>query len=918
MFRSILFLGFLIFAIFCDENFNLDNVLKIPSDEGSYFGYSLFLQNMGYKNRLIVGAPLSNKFVFECDPLGLNAKCSKEELLDDSVIKFNKAANTTNFFGSVIDGEVHGSTVVTCAPRHVASSFHTRGICVVYNTIGGKQYLTFEDDRAILSQHGKSYYAGAFSQAGFSLNYMKGEDLLVGMPGFDNNLGKIRILNLNTFSTYERKNHLSPLENSDFYLGYSISSGYFANGERWYIAGQPRGNFLNGQVVIFRDNIINYLKSDEFGSYFGASLLVDDVTNDQLDDLFVGAPSSSMENNYDQGHVSFYKFDLVNNFFYAPIKLYGDGKSGSKFGTTMAKLGDIDLDGYNDIAIAAPFEDNSGAVYIFKGSKEGPKKSQKLTPKLFKAFNTRGFGLGLSNGLDIDNNGHNDFAIGAFKSGEVFVIRSKSAIDLKASLDVDITTIHEQTKSLTATYCFMYSQRTARAPVKNISLVATLSVDYRAGTNTSFQRYILIPTQNDTKCFKTLLNINLRYNTDLSPFKLSLKADVKTPNLIISKNYEILEKFIPLSDNCGDDNVCKSLLSIDVESNLQEIILGKDNILETNILVKSSKEPALKCEIIIEKSQSIELRNVKECSQTHKDIVCPVSNAFVGEKKLTVRFDLKNIQPSLKYININFKVRTLSGALPDSLLKYPLNIPIKLVNSPYLQGKSDPEDIELGEEINSISFTQVYTVVNSGPSPMKVDVKIFSPVIENIISITRTRIATKDEATECIIGRKDIAANLKMEDKSLATFKVPENKSISLNCFEGTCTEITCNQGYLFVSELTEISISYEVDVKALESKFKTEFLTKEVIMFLSTAKIQNITSHSATLIYGKTNKSLPIWIYIVAVLVGIILLTVLIFVLYKCKFFNRRYQEKLKEEKLLEDENPANSNVVMSDLEDN
>lgn len=36
----------------------------------------------------------------------------------------------------------------------------------------------------------------------------------------------------------------------------------------------------------------------------------------------------------------------------------------------MARLGDLNKDGYEDIAIGAPYE-NSGAVYIYLGSQEG-------------------------------------------------------------------------------------------------------------------------------------------------------------------------------------------------------------------------------------------------------------------------------------------------------------------------------------------------------------------------------------------------------------------------------------------------------------------------------------------------------------------------------------------------------------------
>ena len=36
----------------------------------------------------------------------------------------------------------------------------------------------------------------------------------------------------------------------------------------------------------------------------------------------------------------------------------------------MENIGDVDLDGYSDVAISSPFE-GSGVVYIFRGSSSG-------------------------------------------------------------------------------------------------------------------------------------------------------------------------------------------------------------------------------------------------------------------------------------------------------------------------------------------------------------------------------------------------------------------------------------------------------------------------------------------------------------------------------------------------------------------
>lgn len=43
--------------------------------------------------------------------------------------------------------------------------------------------------------------------------------------------------------------------------------------------------------------------------------------------------------------------------------------AGSRFGSALAKIGDINKDGNEDVAIGAPYEGGSGAIYIYLGEK---------------------------------------------------------------------------------------------------------------------------------------------------------------------------------------------------------------------------------------------------------------------------------------------------------------------------------------------------------------------------------------------------------------------------------------------------------------------------------------------------------------------------------------------------------------------
>ena len=49
----------------------------------------------------------------------------------------------------------------------------------------------------------------------------------------------------------------------------------------------------------------------------------------------------------------------------------GELRSGSRFGSSIANIGDIQRDGFEDFAVGAPYagENGKGAVFIYRGSK---------------------------------------------------------------------------------------------------------------------------------------------------------------------------------------------------------------------------------------------------------------------------------------------------------------------------------------------------------------------------------------------------------------------------------------------------------------------------------------------------------------------------------------------------------------------
>lgn len=121
-------------------------------------------------------------------------------------------------------------------------------------------------------------------------------------------------------------------------------------------------------------------------------------------------------------------------------RLTSDYELNGRFGTALGKIGDLNGDGYNDIAISAPFEDN-GAVYIHLGGPEGvsAKASQRIVapselPSAYEDVTSSMFGHSISRGVDIDSNGYRDLAIGSPNSESVYIYKSYPVVDVNVRI----------------------------------------------------------------------------------------------------------------------------------------------------------------------------------------------------------------------------------------------------------------------------------------------------------------------------------------------------------------------------------------------------------------------------------------------------------------------------------------------------
>lgn len=335
--------------------------------------------------------------------------------------------------------------------------------------------------------NGKNVYYYWLGEMGFSVHVNDdNNEILMGAPGIHNWKGSVvhfkhEEQKENSTNTGEvgpsiDQNRVTVVDTSmtnideDSYLGYAVASGYFLGKKPktlYYVSSAPQAGRQTGRVYIFSINkrspsenmmeIHKEFKSSQMGEYFGYSIIVEDFNNDKLPDVAIGAPMYSRTGFEDNGAV-YVHLNQDHWTFKAEGQITSDREMSGRFGISLGKIGDINLDGYNDLAIGAPFEED-GAVYIYLGSSLGlnmRKHSQKIVPSKNHVTSNNNFMFGhtISRGVDIDQNEYNDIAIGAPEGERVFVYRTYPVGKINSTLRVEKKELKENDRNIKVTGCW--------------------------------------------------------------------------------------------------------------------------------------------------------------------------------------------------------------------------------------------------------------------------------------------------------------------------------------------------------------------------------------------------------------------------------------------------------------------------------
>ncbi|XP_073343085.1 integrin alpha-6-like [Pagrus major] len=606
--------------------FNLDtqNVLQRNGDPGSLFGFSVAFHqqlNPARRNLLLVGAPRAKHqnqvnvtgVVYQCDLTATSERCQPIEFGDKAFLD-SKGINN-QWMGVRVASQGPGKHIMACAHRYQQKCQIADTPCVV---LSGQCYLLGDDlqvgkeegdkrrvvcDKEHLERRSVDHGWFAYCQQGHGASFAKdNKSLLFGAPGAYHWKGIVRMEPLDqpedsdsnglreTGNNGEFDPKLIPLQTNS-YLGFSIDSGLalIRKGELTIVSGAPRGGY-SGQVAFLKADPVAernvsvelVLSGPGLASSFGYDVAVVDLNSDGWEDLAVGAPQF-----YDGlvgGAVYVYINSKGKNWEkIVPTQLLGPKES--MFGLAVENIGDVNQDGYGDIAVGAPY-DGSGRVYLYYGSSEGihKKTAQVLSPGSKKVTL---FGYSLSGNLDVDDNQYPDLAVGSL-SDSVFVYRARPVVSISSSVKltpgvIDITKDQCQTHTcyFSVEACFTYTAHPASLDLK-LMLNFTFEADAgrrkaRVDFLSSSEGRLELPEQRTEICTNTRLRLQREIKDKLLSIPVSVSVSLSssgptsatraglsdvTPVLNLFQQKSTVSEIVLVNEGCGTDNICQSNLEL--------------------------------------------------------------------------------------------------------------------------------------------------------------------------------------------------------------------------------------------------------------------------------------------------------------------------------------------------------------------
>uniref|UniRef100_A0A7N5ZQM9 Integrin alpha-2 domain-containing protein n=1 Tax=Anabas testudineus TaxID=64144 RepID=A0A7N5ZQM9_ANATE len=981
------------------ESFNLDvdkpSVFSGP--DGSYFGFSVdFFKTLdNQRSDVLIGAPRANSSspssvvergaVYSC-PWTSSSSCQQLQFDNTDDRSDAKGAQmefkSKQWFGASVRS--NGEHILACAPLYQWSTFGVSerepvGTCYLKK---GTTVVEYSPCRSSDSPEGQG-----FCQAGFSADFLKNNRVVVGGPGSfywqgqlisddvseiftRSNNGPIQYVTYsNTLATKS-----ASAQYDDSYLGYSVTVGDFNNDGK---DGEDRHTACVSSFFIADRCLLCLL---QMAAYFGYSVAVTDVNNDGLLDLLVGAPlfmdRGSDGKLRELGQASVYLSS--GGFSFQPPKTLPGFEPYGRFGSAIAALGDLDMDGYNDVAVSAPYggPDRNGLVYIYNGRSQGPdlSPSQVLQGRWASSYMPASFGYSMTGNTDIDQNGYPDLIVGVFGADKAVLYRARPVISVNATLDITPQIINPEEKNCTlpgtstrvscfrVKYCLKASGRGApsalifrvdlmldrlkqKESTKRVFFLHSRTFQYSKETivtNSKGLNKICLCVCQDDQDFRdkiTPISVVMEYSMDYQKAadKTGLLPilDMLAPSNVTKQAHILLD--------CGDDNICKPDLRLSVKSDREQIYIGDDNALTLEVSAENQGEGAYEAELLVYPPEQADFTGVirkenlsrlscayKKENQT-KMVVCDLGNPMKGGTKILAELRFSVHQLSEDDTSVKFDLQIVSSNQFNNTSPRVSSITkLAVLAKVSIRGSSSPGQVlvpianwkvkeppVVGDDIGP-QIVHVYELLNSGPSTiskaaLQVDwpyhfkngslLYITSYETEGPINCTtdieinplnNPLAPAKNTSSDPPRGGGEGRNHIRKRD--LESQKDPQNDLQTLDCNTAACLRLKCQVGRLERGKNAIIFIYSRLDVNNFlrPENQNRSYVVRSTASFsviempyknLASELPSNSTTVSVSVMWvADTPQPVPGWVVALAVLAGLLLLALLIFIMYKVR----------------------------------
>ncbi|XP_051865531.1 integrin alpha-5-like isoform X2 [Pristis pectinata] len=784
--------------------FNLDSLSPavFRGPRRSYFGFSVEFSSARPETPIVlIGAPKANTSqpnitesgaVYSC-AWGLNDTACQQIPFD---LTGNRMYNETEvlelksnqWFGATIRS--HNHTILACAPRYTwrENQQNNELVGTCYLSTGNFSHVV---EYAPCRTNWHTHSGQGFCQGGFSADLTESGRVVLGGPGSFYWQGQLvsayvkdivqpsADFNFIQFTRGEVRTAVSPGSFDDSYLGYSLAVGEF-NGDSIedYVTGVPRGTQSVGYVTILNGTnmkaLLNF-SGDQMASYFGSAVAVTDINSDGLDDVLVGAPMFMERDSggrlQEVGRVYVYlqtgllEFNVTQN-------LTGRDTYG-RYGTSVAVLGDLDQDGFNDVAVGAPYagDQHQGLVYIYNGRPDGLNStpSQILMGQWAATAKVpASFGFAVRGATDLDMNGYPDVIVGAFGVDRAVVYRARPIVRASAMLKVSPSVFNPEEKGCTVNntdvtcinVSFCLSASGKHVP-DSIGFKVELQLD-KLKQQGAIKRVLFLHSQEplyqdnvtiingqggicrDLKIY-LLEEHKFRDKLSLIHIALNFSLDPRNPTddhglqpILSYSTSDYLVQKAQIQLDCGDDNICVPDLQLSVQGDRKTVYLGDENPLTLNFEARNLGEGgAYEAELYVFLPPEAHFSGIVRdeglamlsCTCDNQTVVCILGNPMKPGTNLSggLRFTAHQLRDDKKFIEFELQIRSKNlNNSRSEVVPYRLDVEVSAhvsIRGVSIQDKIlfpipnwKPKRKPVNEEDVGPPVKHVFELSNNGPS----------------------------------------------------------------------------------------------------------------------------------------------------------------------------------------------------------